>query len=70
MKLFEGQVEQLSKRLALLETENTSLGDRNRMLERLAQIVDEAPAVRVSPCPFLARESWYGPGMVCAALHG
>ena len=57
MKVFEGQVEQLSKRLALLETENTSLGDRNRMLERLAQIVDEAPAARVSPCPLLAHGS-------------
>lgn len=42
LREYEQQVEVLSRRLTALEAENRSLGDRNRLLERLAQLVEDS----------------------------
>ena len=43
METYRQQVEELGRRLGLLQTENESLEKRNRLLEKVVQMKDQKP---------------------------
>lgn len=43
METYKQQVDELSKRLNELQTENESLENRNRLLEKVVQMKDQKP---------------------------
>lgn len=57
METYKQQVDDLNKRLGELQTENESLENRNRLLEKVVQMKDQKPFAAGDSLPMVYHQS-------------